>query len=157
MRAELLLLKQDANKVDNEFKAFVTPDTNGDSPLRDEIEKYANTVLPEGNENMPKTVVLFKTNEANYYEIFQNDLDNLVKSLKEKPAKKINVVGYADLRGYDEANLELSKDRAKTIINFLIQNGIDPNIIVFEFRGSTTQFDDVVLMSNRRVEVLINR
>ena len=89
LRAELLLLlKQDANKVDNEFKAFVTPDTNGDSPLRDEIEKYANTVLPEGNENMPKTVVLFKTNEANYYEIFQNDLDNLVKSLNKNQLKR---------------------------------------------------------------------
>jgi outer membrane protein OmpA-like peptidoglycan-associated protein len=67
------------------------------------------------------------------------------------------VIGYADLRGYDDANLELSKNRAKTVINFLINNGVDPKIIVHVFRGATSKFDDIVLMSNRRVEILLNR
>lgn len=158
LRAELLLLlQQDASRRDSEFKAFVNPDANGNSPLREEIKKYSKDALSNVQENMLKTVVLFRTNEANYYDIFQNDLDNLVTSLKEKPAKKINVVGYADLRGENEVNLELSKKRAIAIKNFLIDNGIDPNKIVFEFRGATTQFDNAVLMSNRRVEVLIIR
>lgn len=158
LRAELILLmEQDADTAANEFKEFVTPDVNGDSPLRDEIKAYVTTLFPEEEDDLPKTVVLFPTNKTNYYNVFQDDLDELVVSLKKHPAKKINVVGYADLRGYDDANLELSKNRAKTVINFLINNGVDPKIIVHEFRGATSKFDDIVLMSNRRVEILLQR
>jgi outer membrane protein OmpA-like peptidoglycan-associated protein len=156
LRAELILLmEQDADTAANEFKEFVTPDVNGESPLRDEIKAYVNTLFPE--DELPKTVVLFPTNKTDYYNVFQDDLDELVASLKTHPAKKINVIGYADLRGYDDANLELSKNRAKTVINFLINNGVDPKIIVHVFRGATSKFDDIVLMSNRRVEILLNR
>ncbi|MBL6664212.1 MAG: OmpA family protein [Flavobacteriales bacterium] len=158
LRAELILLmEQDADTAANEFKEFVTPDVNGDSPLRDEIKAYVSTLFPEEEDDLPKTVVLFPTNKTDYYNVFQDDLDELVESLKKQPAKKINVVGYADLRGYDDANLELSKNRAKTVINFLINNGVDPKIIVHEFRGATSKFDDIVLMSNRRVEILLQR
>ena len=158
LRAELILLmEQDADTAANEFKEFVTPDVNGDSPLRDEIKAYVTTLFPEEEDDLPKTVVLFPTNKTNYYNVFQDDLDELVVSLKKHPAKKINVVGYADLRGYDDANLELSKNRTKTVINFLINNGVDPKIIVHEFRGATSKFDDIVLMSNRRVEILLQR
>ena len=158
LRAELILLmEQDADTAANEFKEFVTPDINGDSPLRDEIKAYVTTLFPEEEDDLPKTVVLFPTNKTDYYTVFQDDLDELIASLKKQPAKKINVVGYADLRGYDDANLELSKNRAKTVINFLINNGVDPQIIVHEFRGATSKFDDIVLMSNRRVEILLQR
>jgi len=159
LRAELLLLmEQDADTAANEFREFVTPDLKGDSPLRDEIKAYVKSIYSKKDgKDLPKIVVLFPTNKTNYYDVFQDDLDELITSLKTNPAKKINVIGYADLRGYDDANLELSKNRAKTIINFLINNGVDPNIIVHEFRGATSKFDDVVLMSNRRVEILLNR
>lgn len=158
LRAELILLmEQDADTAANEFKEFVTPDIDGESPLRDEIKAYVNTLFPEEEgDNIAKTVVLFPTNKTEYYSVFQDDLDDLVAYLKNKPAKKINVVGYADLRGYDDDNLSLSKNRAKTVINFLVNNGVDHNIIVHEYRGATSKFDDVVLMSNRRVEILIN-
>jgi outer membrane protein OmpA-like peptidoglycan-associated protein len=156
LRAELLLLlEQDADTAADEFKAFVTPDENENSPLRDEIKAYVNTIYPNNAEEY-KTVILFPVNQIEYYDVFQNDLNELIAHLKSNPAKKINVVGYADLRGKDDENLILSKNRAKTIITFLIDNGVDPYTIVHEYRGATSKFDDVVLMSNRRVEVYIN-
>lgn len=161
LRAELLLLlEQDADSAANEFRQFVTPDENENSPLRDEIKAYVGTLFPKDSLDINgdiKTVVLFPTNKTNYYEIFQQDLDDLIESLKTNPASKITVVGYADLRGKDDSNLELSKNRAKTVINFLINNGVDAKTIVHEFRGATTKFDDIVLMSNRRVEIFLTR
>jgi len=154
------LLEQDADTAANEFRQFVTPDENENSPLRDEIKAYVNTLFPEDSLNLDsdvKTVVLFPTNKTDYYEIFQQDLDELVQSLSKKPASKITVVGYADLRGKDDSNLELSKNRAKTVINFLIDNGVAAKTIVHEYRGATTKFDDIVLMSNRRVEIFLTR
>lgn len=161
LRAELLLLmQQDADTAANEFRQFVTPDENENSPLRDEIKAYVSTLFPEDSLDINsdvKTVVLFPTNKTDYYEIFQQDLDDLIVSLNKKPASKVTVVGYADLRGNDDSNLELSKNRAKTVINFLIDNGVQAQSIVHEFRGATTKFDDIVLMSNRRVEIFITR
>ncbi|MBL6656974.1 MAG: OmpA family protein [Flavobacteriales bacterium] len=161
LRAELLLLmEQDADTAANEFRQFVTPDENENSPLRDEIKAYVTTLFPEDSLDInsdSKTVILFPTNKTDYYEIFQQDLDDLIVTLKNKAAKSIKVVGYADLRGYDDDNLTLSKNRAKTVINFLINNGISSEIISYDFRGATTKFDDIVLMSNRRVEIFIER
>ena len=161
LRAELLLLmEQDADTAANEFRQFVTPDENENSPLRDEIKAYVTTLFPEDSLDInsdSKTVILFPTNKTDYYEIFQQDLDDLIVTLKNKAAKSIKVVGYADLRGYDDDNLTLSKNRAKTVINFLINNGINSEIISYDFRGATTKFDDIVLMSNRRVEIFIER
>ncbi len=161
LRAELLLMmEQDADTAANEFRQFVTPDENENSPLRDEIKAYVTTLFPEDSLDInsdSKTVILFPTNKTDYYEIFQQDLDDLIVTLKNKAAKSIKVVGYADLRGYDDDNLTLSKNRAKTVINFLINNGISSEIISYDFRGATTKFDDIVLMSNRRVEIFIER
>ena len=133
---------------------------NENSPLRDEIKAYVTTLFPEDSLDInsdSKTVVLFPTNKTDYYEIFQQDLDDLILALKNKPAKAIKVIGYADLRGYDDENLTLSKNRAKTVINFLVNNGINSEIISYDFRGATTKFDDIVLMSNRRVEIFLER
>jgi len=161
LRAELILLmEQDADSAANEFRQFVTTDENENSPLRDEIKAYVTTLFPEDSLDInsdSKTVVLFPTNKTDYYEIFQQDLDDLILALKNKPAKAIKVIGYADLRGYDDENLTLSKNRAKTVINFLVNNGINSEIISYDFRGATTKFDDIVLMSNRRVEIFLER
>ena len=155
----LLLLEQDADTSADEWVAFVTPDENQNSPLREEIKAYVNTIFHAQGQlsDEPKTVVLFPTNDTQYYEIFEQDLIELTTYLKHNPAKKITVVGYADLRGQDDANLELSKGRSATVINYLINNGVDAKSIVHEYRGATSKFDDVVLMSNRRVEVFLNR
>ncbi|MGC6489693.1 MAG: OmpA family protein [Flavobacteriales bacterium] len=162
LRAELLLLlEQDADTAADEFKQFVTPDENENSPLRDEIRAYVNTLFPSDslsdiNDSDNKTVILFPTNKYEYYEIFQDDLDDLIAELQQNPTNSIKIVGYADLRGKEDNNLTLSKNRAKTIMNYLIDNGVNPKIMSYDFRGATTKFDDIVLMSNRRVEIFIS-
>lgn len=62
-------------------------------------------------------------------------LDNLLKVLKQTGAK-INVKGHTDNVGTEAANLKLSRDRAKAVVNYLVKHGIDKNIITYEGFGS---------------------
>ena len=160
LRAELIcLIDMKQKAMNDEWKAFVTPNGNGDSPLRDEIKGYVDALFADkkGAGISDKLVVLFPTDKDQYYDIFQRDLDDLVFNLAQNPPKKIYIVGYADIRGGDESNLDLSMRRSETIKNFLLINGINPDIISYDYHGETEEFDEIMLISNRRVEVYIDR
>lgn len=160
LRAELLYLIDLKEKTMNdEWKAFVTPDKNSNSPLRDEIKSYVDVLFADNKmKNIEdKLVVLFPTNNDLYYNIFQRDLNDLIFDLAKNPPKTIYVVGYADIRGGDEDNFDLSMRRAETVKDFLVVNGIDPQIISYDYHGETQEFNDIMLISNRRVEIYIER
>ena len=52
-------------------------------------------------------------------------LDELVTFLKLKPTMTIEIHGHTDNRGEVNKNIDLSKRRAKSVMEFLIYNGID--------------------------------
>ena len=160
LREELIyLIDMKQKAMNDEWKAFVTPNGNGDSPLRDEIKGYVDALFNDkkGSGISDKLVVLFPTDKDQYYDIFQRDLDDLVFNLAQNPPKKIYIVGYADIRGGEESNLDLSMRRSETIKNFLLINGINPDIISYDYHGETEEFNEIMLISNRRVEVYIDR
>jgi len=53
------------------------------------------------------------------------ELDNLVAHLNNNPNMKIELQGHTDSQGNAAHNLELSKNRAKAVMNYLISEGID--------------------------------
>jgi peptidoglycan-associated lipoprotein len=53
-------------------------------------------------------------------------LDNLVETLNENPRVVIELRSHTDYRGKHWANVELSTKRAESVVNYLIDNGIDP-------------------------------
>ena len=86
-------------------------------------------------------------------------LDELVGFLKLKPSMKIEIHGHTDNRGGAQNNLELSKNRAKSVMEFLIQNNIAANRLSYKGFGQTkpklsnsTEKDRAL---NRRVEFVI--
>jgi peptidoglycan-associated lipoprotein len=52
-------------------------------------------------------------------------LDELVAILKKSENLRIAINSHTDSRGSDEYNLELSQRRAQSVVNYLIENGID--------------------------------
>jgi len=68
--------------------------------------------------------------------------------------KKIRVTGYADSQGDSARNLVLSRKRAETVANYLIADGVDPDIIEINAIGEKNAVrDDTPDESARRVEV----
>jgi type IX secretion system PorP/SprF family membrane protein len=85
------------------------------------------------------------------------DLNNVVKVLREKKDWKLHITGHADLRGSEEHNIMLARNRANAVRNYLISKGISPNFLVVESFGATKSnapaSDKAALQLDRRVEL----
>jgi outer membrane protein OmpA-like peptidoglycan-associated protein len=111
---------------------------------------------------MPKktfnTNIFFKTgivlNDNYIIKIFQ-----IKNEIKRRTPCEVDIIGYSDTKGPDEANLIVSRKRAILIKKLLEATKIDlPHINIFAY-GETNQFiptkDGVQEPKNRRVEVII--
>jgi outer membrane protein OmpA-like peptidoglycan-associated protein len=58
-----------------------------------------------------------------------------VTYLNEHPNMKIELQGHTDAQGDAAHNLELSKNRAKAVMDYLISKGIDSNRLTYEGYG----------------------
>ncbi len=68
-------------------------------------------------------------------------LDQNVAILKDHPDLYILVGGHADYHGSIDYNVALSKRRAKTVADYLVQNGIDEKLISIYAYGETYPYD----------------
>ncbi len=87
------------------------------------------------------------------------DLDLLANILKEHPNMKIEIAGHTDNRGSKEKNLQVSKDRAKTLKSYLVKKGVpDTRIDIIGFGASVPiapNDTEEGRTKNRRVEYKI--
>ena len=64
-------------------------------------------------------------------------LDSLVLFLENNPTLVIEVAQHMDCRGSDKSCIRLSQSRAESIVNYLINKGIDPSRLVAKGYGET--------------------
>lgn len=87
------------------------------------------------------------------------ELDNLVKLLNENPTMEIFIAGHTDNVGSDDFNLKLSKERAASVLEYLISKGIAPGRLSSDGFGKskpiTSNDTDEGRATNRRVEFTI--
>ena len=85
------------------------------------------------------------------------ELDKLVKILSEKKEWKAELSGHTDDIGSDEYNLELSRNRAQNVGQYLISRGIESNRLSIQGFGKQRPLapprDEDARTLNRRVEV----
>ncbi len=86
-------------------------------------------------------------------------LNNLLEVMKLKPTMVIEIAGHTDDVGDDNSNLKLSQDRAESVRNYLVKNGIIPNRVTAKGYGETQPIADNSTpegkAKNRRTEVRI--
>lgn len=58
-----------------------------------------------------------------------DELDKLVKIMKENPSIVIELGGHTDRRGTDEYNIKLSQERAEIAKKYLVSKGIEASRI----------------------------
>jgi len=95
----------------------------------------------------------------NSYELLPSsfqELDALIAILKKNPQWKVNLSGHTDDQGSDDYNLALSANRAKSVGNYLLQNGVQGDRILTQGFGKQKPLhngnDEQARMLNRRVE-----
>ena len=87
-------------------------------------------------------------------------MDTVVVFLKKNPdVVKMEVSAHTDNIGSDAYNLDLSKRRARTVVNYLIKQGVEPERVVAVGYGESRPLNDnsteEMREINRRVEFVI--
>ena len=67
----------------------------------------------------------------------QTELNKVVQLLNDNPALKIEITGHTDNIGNPADNLILSENRAKSVVKYLIANGIAPGRLMSKGYGQT--------------------
>ncbi len=105
--------------------------------------------------------IFFDTNKFDLKPESKTELEKMIEFLSENPKVSIELSGYTDNIGDDAYNLELSKNRAKAVFNYLVTNKISPNRLSYKGYGKTnpmaTNNTEDGRANNRRTEFLITK
>lgn len=71
--------------------------------------------------------VYFKTDSAELTDAPKTALDELALFMEENPETKVEIQGFTDNIGPSDVNKDLSKDRANTVAEYLVDQGIEPS------------------------------
>ncbi len=145
-------------------------DTDGDG-IYDTNDKCPNKVGTKENAGCPEIKidatekaildkalksVIFLPNKNTLTPYSKGLLDDVVGLLKKYPDYKLSMIGYTDAIGNDAANLELSKGRAKSCLNYIASKGIDASRLSSNGFGEAKPVADnntaAGRKANRRVE-----
>jgi len=103
--------------------------------------------------------VLFETAKSRLLPASHLELDKLINLLKKYPAMIIEISGHTDNMGTVEYNLQLSKDRAQSVVDYLIKAGIKKERLYYLGYGSerpiSNNENETGRQLNRRVEFKI--
>ena len=104
--------------------------------------------------------VLFDAGQANLKASANRTVLKLVQFLRLNPRRVVRIEGYSDSRGDKLENLELSRARAQTVADVLIDLGIDSKRIEVQGHGQSfpvaENASSMGRAQNRRVEIVFS-
>jgi outer membrane protein OmpA-like peptidoglycan-associated protein len=152
-----------------ENKGCPWPDKDGDGVLdKDDIcpdvpGTVANNGCPEVTEAVQKTLldyaktILFDTGKASIKKESEEVLNNIVSILAEYKNSKFTIDGHTDSTGSAKTNQRLSEERAYSVMNYLIENGVASSRLSATGYGEDRPIADNNTnqgrRTNRRVEI----
>ncbi|GHT61488.1 membrane protein [Bacteroidia bacterium] len=103
--------------------------------------------------------ILYATNSSTLNQASKNSLIQFANSLKSNPDTNVHIYGHTDSTGSDKINIPLSNERANSVDNFLVSQGISSARMTAEGLGSSQPVADNATTAgrqqNRRVEIYI--
>jgi len=103
--------------------------------------------------------IFFDTGKSDLRPGSQAELNRLVVVMMQNPDFKVQISGHTDNVGADAYNMQLSKDRAQSVVNYLVSKGIKVDRLMAVGFGATKPIDtndtDEGRQNNRRVEAEI--
>lgn len=106
-----------------------------------------------------KGKVLFDFDKADLKPAGKQELDTVVRALKENPSLRTHIVGHTDNKGSDAYNMRLSQRRADAGAAYLVSQGIQRQSITTAARGLrepvATNKTAEGRAQNRRVEITL--
>jgi flagellar motor protein MotB len=103
--------------------------------------------------------ILFETGKSVLTKSSYDEIDRLLSILEENPKMRIEISGHTDKTGSEPLNFKLSENRAKAVVDYLVQKGISSSQLEYKGFGSLQPVADNATAAgrtkNRRVEFKI--
>ena len=118
-------------------------------------------VIPAGEGLIVKfsSGILFDTGKADLKDAARTNIQNLAASMKNNPETNIMIIGHTDAVGSDDYNMGLSQQRANSVRDFAVAQGISSGRLSTVGKGEAEPIADNTAESgksqNRRVEIVI--
>ena len=102
----------------------------------------------------------FDTNKASFRKEAQPELEKFATRVRGvSSVEAVQITGHTDNTGAADYNQQLSEQRAATVKDFLVKNGVDPSKITIFGKGQTSPIADNATTDgrakNRRVEIMV--
>ncbi|HYV94188.1 MAG TPA: OmpA family protein [Chitinophagales bacterium] len=131
--------KVSASKLDYFTKSEIA-NTNGfQMQDKDTVVATVQLVLDKIYRNIQVNIsnIYYDYNKWNIRPDAAKVLDTLVNVLKENPNVKVEIGSHTDSRGKDPYNMNLSLKRAQSVVEYLVQHGIDASLLSAKGYGET--------------------
>jgi outer membrane protein OmpA-like peptidoglycan-associated protein len=119
----------------------------------------SSTSSENGFEQNPRTIVRFDTNQTELDARALGRVQDLADQLKSDPHLQAKIEGYADATGTPQVNREVSAERANSIRDALVSNGVSQSQIqTYEFGSQkpvASNDSDAGRAQNRRAEIYL--
>lgn len=127
--------------------------------LREDLKGATVERVGEGIKITFDSGLLFGVDESSLNHTSRSNLAQLATTLNKYEDTDILIEGHTDSSGPDDHNMDLSRDRAKSVSSYLIANGVRANRISTVGYGESQPIADnstaAGMAQNRRVEVAI--
>ncbi|MCG9790968.1 DUF5723 family protein [Flavobacterium algicola] len=158
-----------AGSMENNGCPWKDTDGDGVADKDDKCPKVKGTIANQGcpeataevikNLNSYSKAVLFDSGKSTIREVSNAKLNEIVKVMNEYNATNFKLEGYTDSTGIAAKNLQLSKDRAAAVKNYLIAKGISADRLTSEGYGIDKPIASNKTVAgraeNRRVEIIL--
>ena len=132
------------------------PTSSENVNLKETVDKAETKVAEQDIKESAKVtfpVVYFAFNSIGIKQSELSKLNGILHTLKENPEMKVTVTGWCDTKGSVAVNKRISRQRAETVKNWLVKNGIEASRITAMGNGSDDTRD---AEKARRVETKDN-
>jgi outer membrane protein OmpA-like peptidoglycan-associated protein len=100
--------------------------------------------------------IYFQTGKAVLMPESNDELDQVFRFLENNPGMKLEISGHTDNTGSLRINQRLSRDRAKSVVDYLVKRGISPEMLISQGYADSqpvaTNDTSEGRQQNRRVE-----
>lgn len=125
--------------------------------IRKDLILVSSKAIKEDNAKLQVNNIFFDFDKYDLKPESFPELDRLIAFLKKNMEKSIIIEGHTDNAGTEAFNMELSRKRAATVKNYLVEHGISKNKIKTIGFGATKPINDNSTpekqAENRRVEI----
>ena len=135
-RSEVARLERDAQRMDRDLDTL--------SAKLQEMQRYASPEMASLLQAGIAMDLLFRTDEAVLADTTGSRLYELATTLSSMPGIRVQLDGFADERGDEEYNQQLSEQRVNFVRDQLLAAGVDPSRITVKAHGESPAQDDSV-------------